>query len=335
MKQGEGKPGFFVNSTDRGKDRSNTGKTQHAWESAQTPHDEAFKKLLQTFFAEFLELFLPELACQLDHGHTRFLQQELLVDIVGQEARQLDLLLETRIREGAAFVLVHLEPQSYRDDVFHERMFIYFSRLFERHRNEYRLIIPIAIFTMDDEREERDSLVMKLPEHDILRFQFLQVKLRRNNWRDFINSDNPVAAALLGKMRYTKKEARELRTAYLRMLLRLRRELDDARLALIMSIADLYYGPSQEEDEAIVRELREHGEEEEAREIMELMPAWKRWGYEEGIEQGIEQGVEQGRLIEKEKVARNLISLGLDTPTIVKTTGLDCQRIEAIRQKTK
>ncbi|GJM71704.1 hypothetical protein HMSSN036_39200 [Paenibacillus macerans] len=37
-----------------------------------TPHDEAFKKLLQTFFAEFIELFFPELDKLLDHRHTRF-----------------------------------------------------------------------------------------------------------------------------------------------------------------------------------------------------------------------------------------------------------------------
>jgi hypothetical protein len=62
------------------------------------PHDEAFKKLLQTFFAEFIELFFPELDKLLDHSQTRFLMQELLVDIVGGESRNLDLLLETRYK---------------------------------------------------------------------------------------------------------------------------------------------------------------------------------------------------------------------------------------------
>ncbi|WP_458476144.1 hypothetical protein [Paenibacillus sp. TH7-28] len=40
------------------------------------PHDEAFKKLLQTFFAEFIALFFPELDKLLDHRQTRFLMQE-------------------------------------------------------------------------------------------------------------------------------------------------------------------------------------------------------------------------------------------------------------------
>lgn len=48
------------------------------------PHDEAFKKLLQTFFKEFIQLFFPELDEWIDYSHTRLLMQELLVDIVGR-----------------------------------------------------------------------------------------------------------------------------------------------------------------------------------------------------------------------------------------------------------
>ncbi|MBP2111844.1 hypothetical protein [Paenibacillus silagei] len=52
---------------------------------------------------------------------------------------------------------------------------------------------------------------MSIPEHSILRFQFLKVELRKQNWRRFIDSDNAVAAALLAKMGYTTREAREVR----------------------------------------------------------------------------------------------------------------------------
>ncbi|WNS43544.1 hypothetical protein [Paenibacillus sp. MMS20-IR301] len=72
------------------------------------PHDEAFKKLLETFFKEFIELFFPELDSMLDYTETRFLMQELLVDIVGEEARELDLLLETRYKGMDGYILIHL-----------------------------------------------------------------------------------------------------------------------------------------------------------------------------------------------------------------------------------
>lgn len=241
------------------------------------PHDEAFKKLLQTFFIEFLELFFPEVNVLLDHSQTRLLMQELLVDIVGEEARSLDLLLETRYRALNAYILVHMEPQSYRQEDFHERMFIYFSRLFERHRKQHKLIIPIAIFTSNETRDEPDTLFMQIPGHEIVRFRFLKVELRKQDWRTFVDSDNPVAAALLAKMGYNEREKRQVRLAYLRMLSRLGKRLDDARIALIMSVADLYFEPDPEQDEAMLQQLREQ-DPEGAEALMELMPAWKRWG---------------------------------------------------------
>ncbi|TNJ62400.1 Rpn family recombination-promoting nuclease/putative transposase [Paenibacillus hemerocallicola] len=290
----------------------------HVTKTNPTPHDEAFKKLLQTFFKEFIELFFPELDQVLDHGQTRFLMQELLVDIVGEEARKLDLLLETRYKALDAFVLVHFEPQSYKEADFHERMYIYFSRLFERHRKEHRLIIPIAIFTSDDSKNEPDTLAMTIAEHDILHFRFLKVELRNKNWRTFVDSTNPVAAALLAKMGYNQKERREMRLTYLRMLLRLRHQWDEARLALIMSVADLYFQPSKEEDEAIFREIRSH-DPEEGEKIMELMPAWKKWGMEEGIEIGFEKGKVEGKAEERHSIIRKLLDKGFSPEEVAET----------------
>jgi isocitrate/isopropylmalate dehydrogenase len=59
-----------------------------------------------------------------------------------------------------------------------------------------------------------------------LRFHFFKIELRRLSWRRFVDSANPVAAALLAKMGYNKKEKREMRLHYLRMLLKLRNQLD-------------------------------------------------------------------------------------------------------------
>ncbi len=307
---------------------------------AAIPHDEAFKKLLQTFFAEFIELFFPELDVLLDHSHTRLLMQEQLVDIVGEEAKILDLLLETRYKALDAYILVHMEPQSSRKKDFSERMFIYFGRLFERHRKEHRLIIPIAIFTADEGGEEPDTFRMAIPGREIVRFHYWKVELRRHSWRRFVDSDNPVAAALLAKMGYNEKEKKEMRLAYLRMLLRLRRKLDDARMALLMSVADLYFKPDPEQDERIMRELmNDHPKEGEA--IMELMPAWKRWGYEEGIEEGLlkgkEQGVAEGKAEgmaeERAKVVRKMLAKGLDAAQIADMLDLTHDEVQRIGKR--
>src|SRR5690606_22343542 len=93
-------------------------------------------------------------------------------------------------------------------------------------------------------------------------------------------------------------------------ILRLKARLDNAKLALIMSVSDLYFKLSKEEDEAILYDMKnEYPEEGEA--IMELMPAWKKWGYDEGREEGREEGRQEGRQEGRAEAIRKLLNKGL------------------------
>ncbi|RRJ63491.1 Rpn family recombination-promoting nuclease/putative transposase [Paenibacillus oralis] len=323
---------FRVSSKERMGDSMSTY-VQEVWEKPFgpnygkdfVPHDEAFKKLLQTFFAEFIALFFPELNKLLDHRQTRFLMQEQLVDIVGEESRTLDLLLETKYVATDAYILIHLEPQSYKQPDFHERMFIYFSRLFERHRKEHKLIIPIAVFTGDGMHDEQNSLSMDIPGQGILHFQFLKVELRNHHWRKFVDSNNPVAAALLAKMGYNKGEEKEMRFAYLRMILQLGKKLDDARMKLIMSIADLYFVPDPKQDEAMLYELtKPYSKERET--IMELMPAWMRLGYEKGLEEAV-----KAVQTERQNIARRLFAKGFSLEEVAETIELPIEEVRKLQ----
>jgi len=61
-----------------------------------TDHDRLFKELLSTFFIEFLELFLPQVAQTLDRNSVRFLQQEHFADLTTGEDKIVDLLVEVK-----------------------------------------------------------------------------------------------------------------------------------------------------------------------------------------------------------------------------------------------
>lgn len=294
------------------------------------PHDEAFKKLLQAFFAEFMALFFPELYRLIDFSCTRFLMQELLVDVVGGEKRTVDLLVEVRLRGRNAFILIHLEPQSYAQADFGERMFLYFARLLERHRKSYKVILPVAIFTGSRARDEPGGYWMHFGKESIVEFRYRKLELARLDWRRFAKSDNPVAAALLSRMGYNERDRRELRLAYLRMLARLHPKLDDAKLALVMSIADLYYRPEPEEDRSILRELQAR-DPEEAERVMELMPAWKRWGYEEGLEEGLEKGKEKGIEAGRAESVRKLLAKGFTPGQIADLLDLPQEEVAKLR----
>jgi len=53
---------------------------------------------------------------------------------------------------------------------------------------------------------------------------------------------------------------------------------------------------------------------------------------EKGIEKGIEKGMEKGKKEEREIVAKNMLSLGLEDELVIKATGLDQSIIEKLKK---
>ena len=75
-------------------------------------HDQLFKELLTTFFGDFLDLFFPELAADLDRQNIAFLDKELFTDSIGGESLEADLVVRARFRGQESFFLIHLEHQA-------------------------------------------------------------------------------------------------------------------------------------------------------------------------------------------------------------------------------
>ena len=149
-------------------------------ESSYTDHDRLFKELIQTFFQEFFEAFFPEEFTQIDFSNVKFLEQEVFTDIVKGEKRKVDILAETKLKNEELVIIVHIEPQSYFQKEFHERMFIYYSRLYEKHRKP---ILPIAIFSYNDQREVPNYFNIPISTLNILDFRFLQLHLKETRGR--------------------------------------------------------------------------------------------------------------------------------------------------------
>jgi len=162
-------------------------------------HDRLFKALLTTFFAEFLDLFLPELSRHLDRGSIEFLDKEIFTDIASSERHEVDLLVKAKFRRKEAFFLIHVENQVSAQDEFPERMFRYFARLHEK----YRLpVYPIVLFSYDKpEKAAADRYEVSFPNWRVLDFRYCAIQLNRLNWRDFVKRPNPVTSALMVKMK--------------------------------------------------------------------------------------------------------------------------------------
>ncbi|KQC46313.1 MULTISPECIES: Rpn family recombination-promoting nuclease/putative transposase [Geobacillus] len=293
-------------------------------------HDRLFKELLSTFFEEFLLLFFPNVYEHIDVRHLSFLTEELFTDVTAGEKHRVDLLVETKMKGEEGLIIVHVEHQSYAQRTFPERMFLYFSRLFQKYR---RRILPIAIFSYDEHHDEPSSLVVQFPFLTVLDFRFLTVELRKLPWRAYIRHDNPVAAALLSKMGYNEEEKVEVKKEFLRMLVRL--ELDEAKQRLLFGFFETYLRLSEEEEAKLRNEVSQM-ETKEAKQVMELIVSYEQRGMEKGIQQGVKQGMKQGRQkgIEEGKIdiAKKMLAKGYDVDTIHELTGLPAEKIEQLKK---
>jgi len=76
-------------------------------------HDQLFKELLQAFLPEFLDLFVPQAARELDWGTLDFLSSEVFADPPRGSRRAADVVARVRSRRGEPeVVLVHVEVEA-------------------------------------------------------------------------------------------------------------------------------------------------------------------------------------------------------------------------------
>jgi hypothetical protein len=240
-------------------------------------HDHLFKELLATFFIEFLDLFLPEVSAYVERDRLEFLDKEVFTDVAAAERHEVDLLVKARFRGRDAFFLIHVENQASPQEQFAARMFRYFARLHEKHALP---VYPIALFSYDAPlRPEPDLYEVIFPNRRVLEFSFDVIQLNRLNWRDYLRTPNPVASALMTKMRIAPEDRPSVKLECLRMLATLK--LDRARATLIGTFMNSYLRLTAAENAVYNREV-EAIAPPEREVVMKLTNEW--------IEQGEAQG---------------------------------------------
>lgn len=238
-------------------------------------HDRLFKELISTFFVEFLDLFLPQVASQIDRDSIQFLPQDVFTDVTSGEKKEIDLLAQVRYQQQETYFLIHVENQSYTESEFAKRMFKYFARLHEK----YDLpIYPVVIFSFDEpKRAESQNYRVTFGDLKVLEFQFAAIQLNRLSWRDFLTQPNPVAAALMAKMNIAVSERPQVKAECLRLLTTLR--LDPARMQLISGFVDTYLRLDDTEKQVFQAVISTMGLDERE-EVMQIVTSWQQEGVE-------------------------------------------------------
>jgi Putative transposase, YhgA-like len=218
-------------------------------------HDELFKKLLTTFFVEFVELFLPEMANYLDREEIAFLPQEYFGDVQMGDRCKNDVLAQVKIQGQEACVLVHIENQPYRQETFDRWMFGYFLELYQK---SLLPVYPIAVFSFDAPlHPPSPPIEMSCSDFKVLEFNFDSIQLNNLSWRDFLQHQNPIAVALMSRMQVAQEDRPKVRAECLRLLATL--QLDPARTALISGFVDTYLNLTAAEEDIFREELNKVG----------------------------------------------------------------------------
>ncbi len=167
---------------------------------ASRGHDQLFKQLLRAFFADFLRLFDPETAAELDLDTLEFRDTEAFTDIPQGERRTADLVVQVRTVGGAPrLLLIHVEVQRERELRFPWRMWQYYSLLRQR---EDLPVIPVALVLYPEHEgialEEYTETVFG---RTYLVFRYLQISLPRLEAVEYVQTGGVLGAALASVMR--------------------------------------------------------------------------------------------------------------------------------------
>lgn len=234
-------------------------------------HDQLFKKLLENFFTEFIELFFPDITKYWQPETIEFIPQEVFTDVTAGEKKIADLVVRVSFRNQDSLFIIHVEHQSSSQSNFNARMFVYFARLHEK----YGLpIYPIVLYSHDSPRTpEPATYTAEFPGWKVLEFNYRVVQLNRLNWQDFVDIPNPVASALIAKMRMGKQERPTVKLSSLQLLVSL--GLNPAQIELISQFIDVYLDLNTKEEAIFQRQLA-NIEPTQEEEVMEIVTSWER-----------------------------------------------------------
>ena len=253
-------------------------------------YDRLFKELITTFFGEFVDLFLPDVAAYLERDSLVFLDKEIFTDVMSREKHEADIVVQARFKGEEAFFLIHVENQSSPQADFGRRMLRYWARLYEKHGIP---VYPVVIFSHQSPRtRQADSFSVAFPGFIPLRFQYRVIQLNRLRWRRFVDQPNPVASALMAKMNIAERDRPKVKFECLRLMTTLK--LDPARMQLISGFVDTYLRLTAAEERRFRVQVG-MGSLEEQEEVMEIVTSWMEEGLQQGIKQGIQRGQQQGR----------------------------------------
>jgi hypothetical protein len=248
-----------------------------------TYFDEAWKKVIETFFPHLIKFFLPKLYEDADLAKPPvFLDKEMeqLSKKSRKGAKYVDKLIKIHLKDGKEqWMLIHIEVQGYPDKEFSHRMFRYFYRIFDKHNKK---IVSMAILTGFETSSLENRYELEAYGSHLL-FEYPTFRIMDYDSEELERSDNPIALAVLISQ---EKERAERRGDKFNTKLRLIRLLYSKGYVKediigLLEFLDWSLQVTEEEEVLIWEEIKKMEDDK-----MPYVTSWERIAIKEGIKEG-------------------------------------------------
>src|SRR5690625_622386 len=285
-------------------------------------HDLLCKKLLELYFELFLQAFYPELHEKLDFTHQKLLSEEFIADAKTGQKFVADLVIETKLKKTSEKIILHIEPQSYYQPNFNERMYIYHGQLYAKYRQP---IISIALLYHN---AWQDSSTFKQNVLNLTKFKhsFSTIHLPTKHWRDYVEQGNIVSATLMCLMEHDQMDKVDLTFEFMRILQQA--NVSEHELEFLYGFFHTYVKLTKEEEEKLMIKIKKNGR---VHELPKLTNMFEERGHRIGREKGKEIGKDIGEKQEKERIALKMLKKEMDIELIEEITGLPKEDIQKLK----
>ena len=151
----------------------------------------------------------------------------------------------------------------------------------------------MVVFTDDTiwKKPISSNFELALAGKTILRFEYHLVKLKSLDYKEYLNSQNPLAFALMAKMNYNRKDQVRMKADFLRLILGSR--VDPARQSVLVDFVETYLPLIGEELERFEQLIQN---DDQYAEVEQMVTVYVQRGIDKGIEKGIEKGLVAGKV---------------------------------------
>lgn len=224
-------------------------------------YDTRWKELIEDLFEDFLAYFMPSLYQKADLKKGVVFLDEELYELVGSFGKKglivTDKLAKIALKDGSIrWLVIHIEIQASDETKFSERMFVYFSRLYEKFGKH---ITALAVYTGAKIPKNHQKFSYEL-EGTNLSYQFNTFIAKDADLEQLLASANPFAMAVLAcrYLQMAKKDGPSLYRFKLELIkLALEKDYPKERLKALIKFIDYLIElpkPLEKKFKTIIRE---------------------------------------------------------------------------------